>query len=220
MKNIISLIISLAPTHLVRIFLYNTILGYKIDYKSKVGCFNIINAKNVKLSNARIGRFNYIKTDNLTMEKSSHINKFNRIKNLHTLKLGERSRIFDRNFIGGSPKGIGVEGFDFQEQKVMLGKDTAVNRGNFFDVVRSIIVGDNVVFGGFGAEIWTHGFEIDRTMLVGGVEFGNDIFIGSKCVFTKSVKIVDGVTLGPASVIYKSITEKGIYSTHNIYKVR
>jgi acetyltransferase-like isoleucine patch superfamily enzyme len=220
MKNIVSFLISITPLNVVRIFLYNILLGYKIDYKSKVGCFNIINSKSVKISNAIIGRFNYIKSDYIEMEASSNINKFNRVKNLHTLKLGERSRIFDRNFIGGSPNGIGVEGFDFKEQKVILGKDTAVNRGNFFDVVRSITIGDNVVFGGFGAEIWTHGFETDRTMLVGAVEFGNDIFIGSKCVFTKSVKVVDGVTIGPASVIYKSISEKGVYSTHNIYKVK
>ncbi len=220
MKNIISLMISLTPINLVRIFLYNTVLGYKIDYKSKIGCCNLINGKNVRITNARIGRFNYIKADHFTMEKSSHINKFNRVKNLHTLELNERSRIYDHNFIGGSPNGIGIDGFDFKEQKVILGKDTAVNRRNFFDVVRSIIIGDNVVFGGYGSEIWTHGFETNRTMLVGGVEFGNDIFIGSKCVFTKSVKIVNNVTIGPASVIYKSISEKGIYSTHNIYKVK
>ena len=220
MKNIILFITSLAPTNPFRIFLYNTIFGYKIDYKSKIGCLNIINGKSVKISKAKIGRFNYIKADYIQMDESSNINKFNRLKNLHTLKIGERSRIFDRNFIGGSPNGVQAEGFDYEEQKVVLGKDTAVNRGNFFDVVRSIIIGDNVVFGGVGSEIWTHGFETNRTMIVGGVEFGNDIFIGSKCVFTKNVKIVDGVTIGPASVIYKSITEKGVYSTHNIYKVR
>ncbi|MDG1475860.1 MAG: hypothetical protein P8Q14_01815 [Vicingaceae bacterium] len=220
MKNIVSFLISITPFNVLRIFLYNILLSYKIDYKSKIGCFNVINSKNVKISNATIGRFNYIKADHIEMDASSSINKFNRVKNLHTLRLGERSRIFDRNFIAGSPEEVGVEGFDFKEQNVVLGKDTAVNRGNFFDVVRSIIIGDNVVFGGFGAEIWTHGFETDRTMLVGAVEFGNDIFIGSKCIFTKSVKVVDGATVGPGSVVYKSITEKGVYSTHNIYKVK
>ena len=220
MKSIVSFAISITPFNFVRIFLYNILLGYKIDYKSKIGCFNIINSKSVKMSNAKIGRFNYIKSDNIEMAASSNINKFNRIKNLHTLKIGERSRIFDRNFIGGSPEGVVIDGFDFKEQKVILGKDTAVNRGNFFDVVRSIVIGNNVVFGGFGAEIWTHGFETDRTMLVGAVEFGNDIFIGSKCVFTKSVKVADDVTIGPASVVYKSISEKGIYSSHNIYKIK
>ena len=212
--------ISCIPINLAKIFLYNTILGYDIDYSSSIGLFNIINGVKVKMTSAKIGMFNFIKVENLIMDNGSNINKLNRIKNLNILRLGERSRIYDKNFIGGGPKELKENGFVFTEQNVTLGKDSAVNRNNYFDVVRAIKIGDNVVFGGVETQIWTHGFHIDRTMLVGEVEFGCNIFIGSRSMFTKGVKITDDVTVGPASVIYKSITEKGVYSTHKIEKVK
>ena len=56
-------------------------------------------------------------------------------------------------------------------------------------------------------------------MLTGGLDFGNNIFIGSKCIFTKNIRICDNVTIGPGSVIYKSIKESGFYTTHQIVKV-
>ena len=219
-KNISLILISLIPLNFLKISLYRLIFNYDIDYKSKVGAFTIINAEKVKITNAVIGMFNYIKVELISMEESSNINKFNRIKNLYQLKLGERSRIYDKNFIAGGPENINEKGFDFREQKVILGKDSAVNRNNYFDVVRPIIIGDNVVFGGVGTQIWTHGFDVHRTMLIGSVEFGNDIFIGSSCTFTKGISVADGVTIGPSSVIYKSIDEKGVYSTHKIEKVK
>jgi acetyltransferase-like isoleucine patch superfamily enzyme len=86
--------------------------------------------------------------------------------------------------------------------------------------VRPIIIGDNVVFGGQGSEIWTHGFEVDRTMLLGGVAFGDNIFIGSKCIFTKNVQVGNNITIGPGSIVYKSINESGFYSSHQIEKIR
>ena len=220
MKNSLLFIISLIPLNFFKIWLYRLFFNYDVDYKSSIGMFTILSAKNVKMTNAKIGILNFVKVETLLMDKGSNINKLNRIKNLNVLKLGERSRIYDKNFIGGGPKNIKEEGFSFEEQNVILGKDSGVNRNNYFDVVRSITIGNNVVFGGIETQIWTHGFDVNRTMLVGPVKFGNNIFIGSRCMFTKGVEVIDGVTIGPASVIYKSITEKGIYSTHKIDKVK
>lgn len=219
MKTIVSFLISLIPINFFKIWLYRLLFNYNIDYKSKIGLFNIINSKNVKLINSSIGMFNLIKVETLTMNNSS-INKMNRIKNLNVLELGERSRIYDKNFIAGGPENVDSEGFDFKQQNVIIGSDSAVNRNNYFDVVRTIKIGNNVVFGGLENEIWTHGFEVDRTMLVGDVIFGDDIFIGSRCTFTKGISIANNVTIGPASVIYKSIEEEGVYSTHQINKIK
>lgn len=220
MKSIISALISFVPLNSVRIFLYRIFLKYDIDFSSKIGMFNLINCSELSIQKAKIGFLNQINVEKLVMKEGARIHKFNRIKNLNVLSLDERAEIRSKNFVGAPAKNVAFEGKDFEAQNLYLGIKTAVLRSNYFDVVRSITIGDNVVFGGNGSEIWTHGFEADRTMLVGGVEFGNDIFIGSNCIFTKNVKVVDGVSIGPASVIYKSISEKGIYSTHNIYKVR
>ena len=219
-KSSLLLLISIIPLNFIKIWFYRILFNYDIDYKSRIGLFNIIKAKHVKLVKATIGRLNYIEAESIFMDESSSINKLNRVKNLNTLKLGERSRVHDKNFISGNPKNINIQGFEFNEQNLILGNDSAINRNNYFDVVRSITIGNNVVFGGIETQVWTHGFDLDRTMLVGAVEFGNDIFIGSRCTFTKGIKVVDGVTIGPASVIYKSIEEKGVYSTHQICKVK
>jgi hypothetical protein len=42
MRKIISLLIGLCPSNVIRIFLYRTLLGYKIAYSSKIGWLNLI----------------------------------------------------------------------------------------------------------------------------------------------------------------------------------
>jgi len=217
MKSIISLIISVLPKNK---WFFNKILGYKIDSKSRVGMFNIINCKSVDIVNAKIGMFNIIKTESLSLGNFTYINKFNRLKNLNKVELNEKSGIFSWNFIAGPNKNDISEGFKFEHQNLLVGENSAINRSNYFDVVREIVIGNNVVFGGNGSEIWTHGYDLERTLIAGSVSFGNNIFIGSKCVFTKDVNVSDNVTIGSASVVYKSILEQGIYSSHKLYKVK
>ena len=213
MKKIISLLISLIPINIVRIFLLRIICGYQIDSRSFVGMFNIIVADKFVLENSRIGKFNYIEAKNVSIKKGL-INKFNRIKHLNNLSLAENSIIFSKNFIGGSKSQKNKE-----NQNLILGSDSEILRNNYFDVTSEINIGNNVVFGGNGSEIWTHGFDLDRNILLGTVVFENDIFIGSKCTFTKGVRVVSETTIGPGSVVYKSILESGMYSSHQLLKV-
>ena len=220
MKSIISVLISLFPFNFIRIFLYRVLLNYDINFSSKIGMFNLINVSKVTLKNAKIGFLNQIIVEKLMMKDEASIHKFNRVKNLNVLHINEGGEIRSKNFIGAPNKNVIIEGKNFEYQNLYIGQKSAVLRSNYFDVVNEIKVGDNVVFGGNGSEIWTHGFTTDRTMLVGGVEFGNNIFIGSNCIFTKGVKITDDVTIGPGSTIYKSIPQKGLYSTHKIDKVK
>ena len=65
-----------------------------------------------------------------------------------------------------------------------------------------------------------HGFDTDRNMLVGKVVFKNDIFIGSKCTFTKGIEVVNNTTIGPGSVVYKNIDEGGLYSSQQLVKIK
>lgn len=220
MRTIISVFISLAPFNRLRIFLYRVILGYNISYSSKIGICIILNCKKVKIEDAKIGFLNQIIVEEITMSPKSFIHKFNRIKNLNILKLEEGSHISSWNFIGAPKKNHPFRGKDFPQQNLIVGCKSSILRNNYFDVVREIIIGENVVFGGTGSEIWTHGFDVYRNMLVGSVTFGNNIFVGSKCIFTKGIKISDKTTIGPGSVIYKSISDPGIYSSHQLYKVK
>jgi len=220
MKSIFSFLISLIPINWGRIFCYRIFLGYQIDYSSKIGMCNIIKSKNVTMKRARIGSFNQILVETLTLEESSKILKKNRFKNLNILHLSENAEILSSNFMGAPRKGFAKKGADFNNQNVFIGKNTSILRSNYFDVVEEITIGENVVFGGNGSEIWTHGFDTQRNMLTGKVSFGNNIFIGSNCIFTKNVSVVSNTTIGPQSVVYKNITEEGVYSSHELRKIK
>lgn len=211
-------IISILPLTIARHFFYRLFFRYQINGNSKIGMFNYISCKEVVLQDAIIGTFNLIIVSKLTMDPGSFILKRNRIKYLNKLSIKESGIVNIGNFIGAQKTNEGL--FKFDDQNLLLGKRSEILRNNYFDVVRPIIIGDNVVFGGQGSEIWTHGFEVDRTMLVGGVTFGDNIFIGSRCIFTKNVNVVSNVTIGPGSIVYKSINESGFYSSHQIEKIR
>jgi len=211
-------IISILPLTIARHFFYRLFFRYQINGNSKIGMFNYISCKEVVLQDAIIGTFNLINVSILTMDPGSFILKRNRIKYLNKLSIKESGIVNIGNFIGAQKTNEGL--FKFDDQNLLLGKRSEILRNNYFDVVRPIIIGDNVVFGGQGSEIWTHGFEVDRTMLVGGVTFGDNIFIGSRCIFTKNVNVVSNVTIGPGSIVYKSINESGFYSSHQIEKIR
>jgi UDP-3-O-[3-hydroxymyristoyl] glucosamine N-acyltransferase len=211
-------LISLLPIWPLRRRFYNAFYKYEIDKNSRIGMFNYINCNSLRMKQATIGSFNFIVVRTLDLGLKSNIYSRNRIKNLNCLTIGESGIIYKSNFIGGPNNGN--KPFIFEMQNLLLGNSSDILRNNYFDIVRPIIIGNNVVFGGEGSEIWTHGFETNRTMLTGEVSFGNNIFIGSGCVFTKSVHVCDNVTIGPSSVIYKSINEPGFYTTHQIIKVK
>lgn len=213
-------LISITPFNRLRIFLYRLIFKFKIDYKSKVGFLNLLNCKQVELNNAKIGFLNQLVVDNLKMEEKSIIKKFNRMKHINELSLSKEAKIDSKNFIGGPCKNTLLIGADYKQQNIHIGERSSVLRSNYFDVVREVNIGTNVIFGGNGSEIWTHGFDTKRTFLYGSVEFGNNIFIGSNCIFTKGISVYDEVSIASGSVIYKSILETGFYTSHRIVKVK
>ena len=220
MKTFFSLLISCSPFNAIRIFFLRICFGYDIDYASKVGIFNIINCSKLKMRNSKIGCFNQIIVNDLNLSEKSSIQKRNRLKYLNQLHLGFNAEIRSGNFIGAPIKGTIDDAIHFENQNMFVGKNSSILRCNYFDVVEAINIGENVVFGGNGSEIWTHGFDVNRRMLVGKVTFGDNIFIGSNCIFTKNVEVISNTSIGPASVIYKSITEPGVYSTHEIRKIK
>lgn len=220
MKSLGSLLISIFPFNKVRIFLYRVILKYDIDYESKIGFLNIINCTSLKMRGAKIGFLNQILVDKLSLENNASISKMNRIKSINILSLKDNAEIRSGNFIGAPVRGTVDEAINFENQNIYVNRNSSILRSNYFDVVDEIIIGENVVFGGNGSEIWTHGFTVNREMLSGKVIFENDIFIGSNCIFTKGITVVSETTIAPASVIYKSIIEKGIYSTHELRRVK
>ncbi|UOB19419.1 acyltransferase [Abyssalbus ytuae] len=220
MKIILTFLVSLIPINRLKIWVYNFFKGYKISYDSKIGFLNVLCATKFTADKVTIGNFNFIHGKEVELMKGVLINKFNRIKNINRLLLKEKAIIYSWNFVSGIPEKSKHTSLIFDNQNLTLGKESSLLRKNYVDLVNEVVIGDNVVFGGNGSEIWTHGFDIYRTMLVGRVTFGNNIFIGSGCIFTKGINVSDETIIAPGSIIYKSITEKGIYSTHEIRKIK
>jgi acetyltransferase-like isoleucine patch superfamily enzyme len=219
-KGLISVLITLVPVRQMRIWLLNRIPGYRVSYGSYVGLFNYISSGNILMQNAQIGSFNWIDTKDLVMNQGSAIRRFNRFKHLNMLHLDELALIQSHNGIFAPEKKAKYHevAFDFSSQNLFLGRRSELLRKNYVDLTRSLTIGNNVVVGGNGSEFWTHGYDINRNIIVGAIVIGDDIFIGSGCIFSPSAKIASSITIAPGSVIYKELNMKGMYTSHNLYK--
>jgi len=91
-KIIILVLISVTPFNIVRIFFYNTLLGYRISKKSYIGPLNYINGDCVRLNNVVIKYFNFISCSKIEIEEVS-ILYFNIFLRLNSIIIGPQSKI-------------------------------------------------------------------------------------------------------------------------------
>jgi UDP-3-O-[3-hydroxymyristoyl] glucosamine N-acyltransferase len=94
-----------------------------------------------------------------------------------------------------------------------------ITAGHKIDCMRNVSIGDYSIFVGANTQVWTHRYVHERTgtgrfRVDGEIIIGNNVYIGSRCVFNLGVRIADGVTLGSNSTISKSITKLGLYVSH------
>jgi acetyltransferase-like isoleucine patch superfamily enzyme len=214
LRKVVICTISFMPFNYGRIFLYRILLGYKIDWGCKIGMFNYIECTNANLSESNIGILNYIHVGNLTME-NSEIGKLNKIKFLKTLKMEANSLIRSRNVILGTAGLFSPypDVFNFK-----IGKNSLVTSNHYFDCTANIRIGNNVVFGGINSQVWTHGFDKNRTMILGSVEIQDDIYIGSNVMILQNVKIVSDVSIGAGCIVSKDIIEDGFYVSSSLVR--
>ncbi len=213
-RKIFICVIALMPFNKIRLLLYRYCLNYKIDLDSYVGMFNYLDCSNFILSESTIGVFNYIKTENLVMQKSV-IGKFNKVNFLRMLKMNSRSVIRSRNVILGTTDFFSpyLDTFNFE-----IGENSLITSNHYFDCTSNIKIGNNVVFGGINSQIWTHGFDKNRTMILGDVTIQNDIYIGSNVMILQNVFITSNVSIGAGSIISKNINESGFYVSSTLIR--
>ena len=99
---------------------------------------------------------------------------------------------------------------------MFLGKGTGVTSNNYFDLTNSISFGENCQVAGINSQFWTHGYMhadkgIDRIRIDGKIEIGNNVYIGSRCLFNPGVKVADAINIGANSVISKDLKKPGMY---------
>jgi len=215
MKKIVAILsVFFLPNFLKRIIL--RLLGHEIGRNVKIG-FSLIHVDKLKLSEGSwIGHFNVLKNELLVLKKNSHIKHFNMIKGPFDLILESRARIANQNYITRA-----VHGVTYGESVFKLGENSNITSKHFIDLTKSVIMGSNTVLGGRDTQIWTHGYVHketgdDRFRVDGEVKFGDNVYIGSRCLFNPGVTISNAISIGGGSVVSKDLINKGMYVNQSL----
>lgn len=209
MKLVLTVIFGLIPINVLKITLLK-LLGHKIEYTAKIG-ISFLSARNLNLGkHTRIGHFNFIKIEAITLEEKAFIKHLNIIKGPFLLVIKKKGSMSNQNKIRRSypPITYGISTFE-------IGVNSQIVSNQFLDLTRSIIIGENSQIAGIGAQFWTHGYihfeDHKRARIDGEIHIGNHVYIGSRCTFNAGVNVVDNVTIGSNSTISKSLNKPGLY---------
>jgi acetyltransferase-like isoleucine patch superfamily enzyme len=187
-------------------------MGHKINFKTKIG-FSYIWIKGILImkANARIGHFNLIKVNSLSMDENAYIVNYNSIKGPIDIKLANTAAIGNRNKIYRAPSPV-----TYGESVLQLGLLSKITGNHRVDCTRSITVGDYSTIAGHDSQLWTHAYYNDKTgpgrfRVDGEITIGNNVYIGSACIINSGLVIADQVVVGSNSCVSKSLLEAGSY---------
>lgn len=87
-----------------------------------------------------------------------------------------------------------------------------ISINNIFYLSKNTHIGKNVIFGGMNTKIFLN------ESLDTNTSFGENIFIGSNCVFVTGIKLEKNITIGAGSVVLNSILEPGLYYSKELVR--
>ncbi|WP_148046524.1 hypothetical protein [Pseudomonas vranovensis] len=186
-------------------------LGWQIGSGCRIG-FSWIRADSIVLGErVSIGHGNYIVCKSLVMRPASYIQYFNQVKGdiwvflLANAALGNFNKVYR-----------GRRGVTWGRAVFRLGIYSKITSRHTVDCTRSVRFGHYSILAGSASQIWTHGYMhapegLDRFRVDGSVRVGNNVYIGSMSVINAAVSISNGVTVGAASCVSKSLPKPGLY---------
>jgi len=88
---------------------------------------------------------------------------------------------------------------------VKMGRDVGLACGSMLDPYDPSMIsfGDNVIVG-YQTKIFIHAFTLNRQR-VKPVVIGNDVMIGAQCLIAPGVKIGDGASIAPGTVVSRNV---------------
>ena len=187
------------------------LLGHKVNSKAKVG-FSLILVKKLELEEKSfIGHLNFISIDNLNIDKRGYINKGNVIKGPFNIDLKVQGAIGNGNIITRASRTI-----SYGKSTLRLGVLSKITARHRIDCMCDIYFGDYSTLAGSGSQMWTHGYFHEpegpgRFRIDGKIVIGDNVYIGSNCVFNAGVTVRDKITVGSSSCISKDLKEPGLY---------
>ncbi len=216
MRTLATMVICLLPFNFIKIFFLN-LLKHNVSYKSKIG-LSLIYVNQLSLcQGSRIGNFNIIFCNKILLKEGASIKKLNYIKGPFNLVISKKASVQFLNELKKS---------SLKENKInypefYLGINSFITRGNFLDLTQSIKIGDNSILAGKGTQLWTHGFYHadkgpERVRVDGSINIGNNVYVGSRCVFNPGVSVGDSIHIGAGSVISKNLDNPGMYVSQRL----
>lgn len=208
-KFIICVLVLFLPSFVLRPLL--RLIGHKIGKRSKIG-FSVITSRTIVIEDdVRIGHLNLILNQSIELSNNSIIGYLNIFKGPFKLSLGEKSAIGNKNYITR-----GFLGITYGSSELSLGKLTKITTGHHLDLTKNIKFGDYSILAGIRSQMWTHGYYHaqkgkDRIRIDGDISIGNNVYVGSGCVFNPGVSVYDAIHIGGGSVVSKDLTQEGMY---------
>lgn len=192
------------------------ILGCRIGKGVKIG-FSLIYCDSLELgSNVTIGHFNLFAIKNIDMASGAKVGYLNICKGPFDLNLHTDAAIGNRNYMTRGPLGL-----TYGPSSLTLGELTKITTGHHVDLTRSITIGDFSIVAGIRSQLWTHGYYHgdkgrERIRIDGEITIGNNVYIGSGCIFNPGVTISDAIHVGAGSALSKNLTESGMYVNQSL----
>lgn len=170
LRRALALLSSLLPTATLRAAAYRVLCGYRIARGARLGLGAVIAVDRAEIGRARIG-------------------KLTRFTGPFTLTIGDGAAIGSQNaFVCGA--------LDYARTCV-IGRETLITSGHYFDVVGGFALGDRSWIAGYGSQFWTHGAGAeDRTVVI-----GTDCYIGSAVRFAPGTLLGNNCLVALGSVV-------------------
>ena len=209
-KNIfIGLITFFVPSFLLKYIL--RLFGFKIGINVRIGFTFIASNTLIIGDNVRIGHLNLILNDCVQLKNNCKVGYFNILKGPFHLLLENKASLGNKNYITRAKNGI-----SYGKSMLHLGELTKITVGHHIDLTKSIIFGDFSILAGIRSQLWTHGYYHadtgkDRIRIDGEIHIGDNVYIGSSCIFNPGVKVANAIHIGGGSVISKNLDESGMY---------
>lgn len=213
--RIITCFICFLPFNYIKIFLLRC-LGHKVSFSSKIGVsFIWVNKIEIK-SKARIKNFSYIKVNDLKLFEDSFIGSLNYINGPIDIFLERKAGISTQNKIRRSYSPI-----SYGTSELYLGYNSFIVSNHFLDLTRSVCIGKNSIIAGIQSQLWTHGYyhsdnDEDRIRVDGPILIGDNVYIGSNCIFNPGIKISNSIHVGAGSIISKNLVNSGMYVSQQL----
>lgn len=214
MKNFIGFLVFISPSFLGVLLLRAS--GHKVGKKVKIG-FSFIKAKQITLGdNVKIGHLNLILNKSITLNNDVYIGYLNVLKGPFNLELDKKAAIGNKNYITRSNLGI-----TYGESDLILGELTKITTGHHIDLTQSISFGKFSILAGVRSQMWTHGYYHantgkDRIRIDGKIQIGDNVYIGSGCIFNPGVKVGNAIHVGSGSVVSKDLEKPGMYVSQGL----